>query len=144
MRQFLPILLDKINDPKERVNAAASSNVAILGRKCYEAEAGSTTSMASSSSSKGKEKETLIGFWERMVKECLSGKGWRGKVEAMKMLLAMRQEEKTKLALKPWLPSLVELLEDGDGNVRDQAREVSWVRNHKPNLEGGNMLTPLF
>lgn len=107
------------------MNAAASSNVAILGRKCYEAEAGTATSMASSGSGKGKEKETLIGYWERMVKECLSGKGWRAKVEAMKMLLAMRQEEKSKLALKPWLPSLVELLEDGDGNVRDQAREVS-------------------
>jgi len=28
------------------------------------------------------------------------------------------------LPLKPWLGTLVEMLEDGDGNVRDQAREV--------------------
>ena len=41
------------------------------------------------------------------------------------MLLVMREEMGTKLPLKPWLTLLVELLEDGEGAVRDQAREVS-------------------
>ena len=73
---------------------------------------------------KGKEKEGLVGYWERFVKETMGGKAKRGKVEAMKILLVLRNEEKSRLPLKPWLGVLVELLEHGDGNVRDQAREV--------------------
>jgi len=115
---FLPPLLDKLNDPKERTHTAASSNIAVLGRKCYEAE---STPMVG----KGKDKETLAGMWERMVKEGQS-KGWRGKVEGMKMLLVLRAEKGSRLPLKPWLGTLVDLLEDGDGNVRDQAREVGF------------------
>lgn len=75
---------------------------------------------------KGKEKETLAGMWERMVKEGMA-KGWRGKVEGMKVLLVLRGEAGSRLPLKPWLSTLVELLEDGDGNVRDQAREVGFI-----------------
>lgn len=74
---------------------------------------------------KGKDKATLAGMWERMVKEGQS-KGWRGKVEGMKMLLVLRAERGSRLPLKPWLGTLVDLLEDGDGNVRDQAREVGF------------------
>ncbi len=65
----------------------------------------------------------LSGIWERMVKDGI-GKGWRGKVEGMKMLLVLRGEMGSGLPLKPWLGTLVDLLEDSDGNVRDQAREV--------------------
>ena len=69
-------------------------------------------------------------MWERTVKEGM-GKGWRGKVEGMKMLLILRGEKGSILPLKPWLGTLVEWLEDGDSNVRDQAREVrrSFVQN---------------
>ena len=115
--QLLPSLLDKLNDPKERTHTAAASCIAILGKRCYETE-------AVPGSSKGKEKETLVGTWERNVKEALAGKGWRSKVEGMKILLMMRAEKESRLPLKPWLAPLVDLLEDGDGNVRDQAREV--------------------
>lgn len=41
------------------------------------------------------------------------------------MLTKMRSKEGAKMGLKTWLGVLVDLLEDGDGNVRDQAREVS-------------------
>lgn len=41
------------------------------------------------------------------------------------MLTKMRSKEGAKMGLKAWLGVLVDLLEDGDGNVRDQAREVS-------------------
>lgn len=58
------------------------------------------------------------------MKDVLVGKGWRGKVEGMKLLLAMRGEKGSRLPLKPWIPVLVDLLEDQDQNVRDQAREV--------------------
>ena len=127
LHQFLPPLLDKLNDPKERVSSPASQAVAILGRKCFEAEQASTAAHLGQSTAKGKDKETPAAYWERNVKEAMAGKGWRGKVECMKMLLLLRTEEKSRLSLKPWLAPLVDLLEDGDGNVRDQAREVSWM-----------------
>lgn len=41
------------------------------------------------------------------------------------MLTKVRSKEGAKMGLKAWLGILVDLLEDGDGNVRDQAREVS-------------------
>lgn len=122
LHQLLPLLLEKLNDPKERIQSAARTSVALLGKKAYEAEPGS---VLGGSTIKGKEKEGPVGYWERNVKEAMAGKGWRGKVECMKMLLIMRGEEKSRLSLKPWLAPLVDLLEDGDGNVRDQAREVS-------------------
>lgn len=121
LHQLLPALLDKLNDPKERVHTTARTGVALLGRKAYEAEPAGL----GGSTIKGKEKEGPVAYWERLVKEAMGGKGWRGKVECMKMLLIMRGEEKSRLSLKPWLAPLVDLLEDGDGNVRDQAREVS-------------------
>lgn len=75
---------------------------------------------------KGKEKESLVSVWERQVKDgALAGKGWRGKVEGMKILVSLKGELGAKMPLKPWLGSLVEALEDGDSNVRETAREVS-------------------
>ena len=118
LHHFLSPLLDKLNDPKERYHAAASASIAVLGRKCYEIEA-----IPANGKSKDKDKETLAGMWERMVKEGM-GKGWRGKVEGMKMLLILRGEKGSTLPLKPWMGTLVDWLEDGDSNVRDQAREV--------------------
>lgn len=64
-------------------------------------------------------------MWERSVRDVLGGKGVRGKVEGMKVISSMRAEGKGRLPLKPWIGPLVDLLEDGDGTVRDQAREVS-------------------
>jgi CLIP-associating protein 1/2 len=120
LNQFLPPLLDRLNDPKERIHTLAASNVLILGKKAYEADSGIIAGM------KGKEKENLVGFWERSLRDVLVGKGWRGKVEGMKVLLRMREEDVDgKFGLRPWIAPLVDLLEDGDGGVRDQAREVS-------------------
>ena len=78
---------------------------------------------------KGKEKETLAGYWERNVKETMGGKGkgWRGKVEGMKLILSMRDDKTSGMPLKPWLVILVDLLEDSDSHVRDQAKEVSFT-----------------
>jgi CLIP-associating protein 1/2 len=119
--QFLPSLLEKLNDPKEKLAHPARLSIGLLGSKCFEAEA----SLPKDGSGKGKEKESLVGYWERNVKDsALSGKGWRGKVEGMKLVLGLKGELGGKMSLKPWLATLVELLEDGDANVRDTAREV--------------------
>ncbi|WWD18182.1 hypothetical protein CI109_102631 [Kwoniella shandongensis] len=146
--QVLPAIVERLNDAKDRIHDAASTNVFLLGKLAYQAESSasapsssstSTQASASSSSSgpslglgqstngnnnKGKEKETLSGLWERYLKDVMAGKGWRGKVEAMKVLIRIRGEVGSKMGLKSWLGVLVDLLEDGDGNVRDQARET--------------------
>ena len=36
--QLLPGLLEKLNDPKERIHSAAAACLAALGKKCYEVE----------------------------------------------------------------------------------------------------------
>jgi len=119
--QFLPPLLEKLNDPKEKISHPARLSIGLLGKKCFEAESGTVKD----ASVKGKEKESLVGFWERNVKDnALVGKGWRGKVEGMKLILGLKGEVGSKMSLKPWLATLVELLEDGDSNVRETAREV--------------------
>jgi CLIP-associating protein 1/2 len=126
--QFLPSLLDKLNDPKERIHSLASSSISTLGKQVYDDELGANGVGPTAVGAKGKEKETMVGFWERHVKETLGGKGARGKVEGMKMLTRMREEdEQGRFGLKPWIAPLVDLLEDGDGSVRDQAKEVSAI-----------------
>ncbi|ORX34125.1 clasp N terminal-domain-containing protein [Kockovaella imperatae] len=125
LNQFLPPSLERLNDPKERVHAPAGVCVGLLGKKCYQAEPAGTASTAPIPL-KGKEKETLVGFWERHVKDIMAvkGKAWRGKVEGMKVILELREDKDSGLPLKPWLGTLVDLLEDSDSHVRDQARET--------------------
>ncbi|KAL1405184.1 suppressor of tub2 mutation [Vanrija albida] len=115
--QLLPGLIERLNDPKDKVNEPASQCLALLGNKAYEAD-------PPAPSQKGKEKDGVAGIWEKAVKDTLAGKNSRAKIGILKLLLSMRSGKNTKLPLKPWLPSLVNLLEDGDGSVRDQARET--------------------
>lgn len=135
--QILPALLEKLNDAKERIHSAAGNAIVILGELSWEAEPPVPTSnlnisgslkpgsLSSSTNTKSKPHETLPHLWERHLKDVLQGKAWRSKVEGMKVLARVRSKEGPKMGLKSWLGILVDLLEDGDGNVRDQAREVS-------------------
>lgn len=132
-----------MNDPKERVHSAAATCISILGRRCYEAE-GAHSLASSSMSVKGKEKEGLAGMWERCLKEVLAGKGARGKLEGIKLIASIRAEEGSKMPLKPWLAPLVDLLEDGDGPVREQAREVSISKISAKILGFGHHAVPSF
>lgn len=125
--QLVPGLIERLNDPKDKVHEPASQCLALLGNKAYESE-------SPAPSQKGKNKDGVAGIWEKAVKDTLAGKNSRAKIVLLKLLLAMRSDQSSKLPLKPWLPGLVNLLEDGDGSVRDQAREVSlcfsFVRTH--------------
>lgn len=124
---ILPALIEKLNDQKDRISAPARKCVVALGRRCYDSE-GAGESSTANGTLKGKEKAGLEGpvaIWERNMSNVLAGKAWRGKVEGITVLEEMRAEMGSKFSLKPWLPVLAELLEDGDSSVRDQAREVS-------------------
>ncbi|WVW80419.1 hypothetical protein I302_102400 [Kwoniella bestiolae CBS 10118] len=128
--QILPALLEKLNDPKERIHSSASNVIFLTGKKCFIAEPPLANSSLGSSAhgpgSKGKEKEkeTLSQTFERCLKDTLNSKSWRSKVESLKILSKLRGELGAKLGLKGWLGVLVDLLEDSDGNVREQAKET--------------------
>ncbi|WVQ97020.1 hypothetical protein IAU59_004130 [Kwoniella sp. CBS 9459] len=128
--QILPALLEKLSDPKDRIHTAAANALFLLGVRCFQAEpshppaAPSSSTGSMSSSGKGKEKETLPQTWERCLKDTMMGKAWRSKVEAMKVLVRIRAELGAKVGLKMWLAPLVDLLEDGEGHVREQAKET--------------------
>lgn len=121
---LLPSLLEKLNDPKDKVHGPARVCVSLLGAKCYEID--HSTQLAPSV--KGKERDSLTSVWETSVKEVLGGRGVRVKLEVLNILAKLRNEPIAKLPLKPWLPSLVALLEDSDGSVRDSAREVGQIQ----------------
>nr|XP_019007659.1 uncharacterized protein I206_07674 [Kwoniella pini CBS 10737]OCF46440.1 hypothetical protein I206_07674 [Kwoniella pini CBS 10737] len=134
--QILPALIEKLNDPKDRIHTASNNVIFQLGKSCYIAESTSSSQQLTSSaggnggvgsksiSAKGKEKETLVQTFERYLKDTLNSKSWRSKVELLKILARLKIELGSKLSLKGWLGILVDLLEDSDGNVRDQAKET--------------------
>ncbi|OCF56681.1 hypothetical protein L486_05535 [Kwoniella mangroviensis CBS 10435] len=127
--QMLPALLEKLNDPKERIHSASSNVIFLIGRKCFIVDPPHPPSLGSSGAGAGtkgkeKEKESLSQTFERMLKDTLNSKMWRPKVESLKILSRLRLELGPKLGLKGWLGILVDLLEDSDGNVREQAKET--------------------
>nr|XP_018264986.1 uncharacterized protein I303_03168 [Kwoniella dejecticola CBS 10117]OBR87144.1 hypothetical protein I303_03168 [Kwoniella dejecticola CBS 10117] len=144
--QILPALLEKLNDPKERIHTASNNVICLLGKISYIADpppAASSSSFAqpqltssggskgslglgqsSWGGSKGKEKETLAQTFDRNLKDTLYSKSWRSKVESLKILARLKNELGPKFSLKGWLGVLVDLLEDSDGNVREQAKET--------------------
>lgn len=117
--QLLPGLLEKLNDPKERVHEPATECLATLGIKAAEADA------ANDDGGSAKGKEGLMAVWERGVRDTMVAKGSRGKMQAMKAVLLLRKS--VKGSLKPWLAPMVDLCEDGDGQVREAAREVRFA-----------------
>ncbi|WVQ71295.1 hypothetical protein IAR50_000822 [Cryptococcus sp. DSM 104548] len=137
--QVFPALAEKLNDPKERVHAAAGNDILALGEISWKADpplpssslgsaSGKFTLSHSATSNLGssgpKEKETLSALWERQMKDVLQGRTKVAKVEAMKVVVRLREMVGAKMGLRGWLGVLVDLLEDGDGSVRDQARET--------------------
>ncbi|ODO07599.1 hypothetical protein L198_01180 [Cryptococcus wingfieldii CBS 7118] len=137
--QVFPALAEKLNDAKERVHAAAGNDIFVLGEISWKADPPLPTSSFGPNSGKSalshgttsklgssgpKDKETLSALWERQMKDVLQGRAKIAKVEAMKVLVKLREAVGGKMGLKGWLSVLVDLLEDGDGTVRDQARET--------------------
>ncbi len=135
LHQLLPLLLEKLHDSKEKIHTPAETCIIILGGLCNDADAessgmsesGSTPSV--SGSHKGKDKETLSSTFESKLKEAFAGKGARSKLGAMNVLLGVR-EQHNNMALRPYLPILVDALQDGDGTVREVSRSVSMWRNY--------------
>ncbi|BEI94938.1 uncharacterized protein CcaverHIS019_0705190 [Cutaneotrichosporon cavernicola] len=121
LSHMLPGLIEKLNDPKERLSGPARECLGLLGGKAYGSE---FLTASQAGPSRVKDRDGVVSQWELAVKDALSGRAARAKIEILKLLLQMRNDPSMKLPLKPWLASLVNLLEDSDGAVRDQARET--------------------
>jgi CLIP-associating protein 1/2 len=120
---LLPPLFEKLSDGKDRISKPAEEAL-IRFAQLILSDPSSSASSNLSSSGRGKEKESAIQIYERLLAGVLEGKNPRGKVGAMRVLVGVRVESRT-LGLKALLPLLVALLEDGDGSVRDEAKSVS-------------------
>ncbi|OCB84439.1 hypothetical protein A7U60_g8425 [Sanghuangporus baumii] len=126
MTAFLPSggLLDRLGDNRERSREKARESMVILGGLALRC---GTSSFHMSSSSRirdaGKGPETPIMIWERFLREGgLQSKVWKVREQAILTLVHARRLN-PMLPLKPYLPHLVELLEDTDGTVRECARQ---------------------
>ncbi|KAJ9127352.1 hypothetical protein QFC24_000759 [Naganishia onofrii] len=129
VHQIMPPLLEKLNDAKERVHKPAESCLIDLGNAVFRKPSSSTinTNLSSSTGSvstgKGKEKETSVQMYERILVSAFEAKGSRSKVGGMRVLCGVRQQTRG-LGLKMFLPLLVAMLEDGDGSVREEAKST--------------------
>ncbi|KAL7423564.1 suppressor of tub2 mutation [Cryptotrichosporon argae] len=117
LASFLPALVERLGGTDRKTPAAAGECVLLLGKKAHEADGA-----AGLLGARGREKESAVAAWESGVLDALRAKVARQKLEAIKVVVALKGEEK-RMRLASWLSPLVALLEDGDGSVRDQARE---------------------
>ncbi len=129
---LVPGIWEKVCDAKERVHKPAEECLIILGRMVYRQDASTlSASSASSSSSHTSLSAAQDNFLANLLNHLSSNRSSRSKIGAMRVLKDVRSEEGDGkdgngkgLGLKGVLPSLVTLLEDGDGSVREGAREV--------------------
>lgn len=120
-------LIEKLADAKERVHRPAEDCLIALFQSIFRpSNALSTSSTASSSGPKGKEKEDAPQIAERLLRDALTGRSSRTKLGAMKVAVGVKVGAgggHSNMPLKPFLPLLVDNLEDADGAVREYAKE---------------------
>lgn len=112
--------MDKLADAKERVHKPAEESLVVFGKTIFSHPSAAANL---SSSGRGKEKESPVQVYERLITSVMEGKNPRSKVGAMRVLVGVRAETRT-LGLKPFLPILVAMLEDSDGAVREESKSV--------------------
>ncbi|CDZ97991.1 CLASP N-terminal domain [Phaffia rhodozyma] len=121
LHAFLPTgngVIDRLAEPRERLRELARESLVILG------ETSALTSKSLAGSAAGKEEITVLNLWEKAMREQgLSSKNVRIKEQSILALGQVRAGNST-FPLKPYMAVLVDLLEDGDGAVRDTARET--------------------
>ncbi|TDL29310.1 hypothetical protein BD410DRAFT_758063 [Rickenella mellea] len=121
---FLPSggLVDRLGDNRERVRDKARESLVVLGGLAF--RSGGTSphaSLKSKEAAKGQESPLML--WERFVREAgLQSKVWRVREQSILTLVHVRRVNRS-FPIRPYLPHLVEALEDTDGTVRDCARQ---------------------
>ncbi|EKM59683.1 uncharacterized protein PHACADRAFT_170270 [Phanerochaete carnosa HHB-10118-sp] len=126
LRQVLNALLpaggalDRLGDSRDRARERARESLVLLGGYAFRC-AGPGSSVRTARDGKGGP-ETPLAIFERHFKELgLTSKVWRVREQAILALAQLRRAHH-HFPLRPYLPALVDLLEDADSNVRQQAQ----------------------
>ncbi|KAJ3790562.1 clasp N terminal-domain-containing protein [Lentinula aff. detonsa] len=123
LNAFLPTggLFERLGD-KEKAQMKAREALVILGGFAFRAP-GSTMATMSTGSRSGKGPETPLAVYERFLRENgLSSKVWKAREQCILALVLIRRQHHM-FPLRPYLPLLVDCLEDTDAHVRDCARQ---------------------
>lgn len=121
LNAFLPAggIIERLGD-KEKVQLKARECMVILGRLAF--RVGPSSSL-STRSVNGKNPETPLMIFERYLKDAgLSSKVWKVREQSILTLVHIRRTHAT-FPMRPYLPPLVDCLEDTDPHVRDCARQ---------------------
>ncbi|KAF9534422.1 clasp N terminal-domain-containing protein [Crepidotus variabilis] len=116
---FLPTggIVDRLGD-KEKAQAKARETLVLIGGYAFRAGGGSTIA-----NKLGKEQETPLAIFERIVKEVgLASKVWKVREQCILTLVHIRRSHHL-FPIRPYLSPLVDCLEDTDAHVRDCARQ---------------------
>ncbi|KAN0062589.1 suppressor of tub2 mutation [Thecaphora frezii] len=122
-------VLEKLGDQKERIREAARNVLVELGRAAY-----GVSGAQLASNGKGKEVESALGIFERLLREGgLAAKFARIREQAVLVLGPIRRLCE-KYPVRPLLPTMVDLLADADPAVREASRTtlVSLFLNASP------------
>ncbi|KAG9014262.1 suppressor of tub2 mutation [Tulasnella sp. JGI-2019a] len=115
---FLPSggVLDRLGDQREKARDTAREAFVAIAEVAY------NCSPQTGSKIKDKSHEPPLAIVEKHVKELgLASKSFRIREQTILSLVAIRRAQPT-FPIRPYLPQLVECLEDSDGTVRDCAR----------------------
>ncbi|KAI0080767.1 hypothetical protein K474DRAFT_1657611 [Panus rudis PR-1116 ss-1] len=117
---FLPPggVIDRLGDSRDKAREKARETLVILGGFAFH-----SGGSALGRSRDGKGPETPLMIFERFLKEVgLGSKVWRVREQAILTLAQIRRTHH-QFPIRPYLPQLVESLEDTDGTVREMARQ---------------------
>ncbi|THH14964.1 hypothetical protein EW146_g5443 [Bondarzewia mesenterica] len=120
LNAFLPAggVIDRLGETRERAREKARESLVLIGGFAF--RLGGSSVMARSKS--GKETETPLQMYERFLKEGgLGSKVWRVREQSILTLVHIRRTHHL-FPIRPYLPLLVEALEDSDSAVRETAR----------------------
>ncbi|KAI0637821.1 clasp N terminal-domain-containing protein [Trametes polyzona] len=125
LTQLMPAgggVLDRLGDARERSRDKARETLVVLGGFAFRC-GGSGGSSTMRSSRDGKGPETPLQLFERFLREGgLTSKVWRVREQSILVLVHIRRTHHM-FPLRPYLPYLVDALEDTDGAVRECARQ---------------------
>ncbi|RDX53151.1 hypothetical protein OH76DRAFT_76865 [Lentinus brumalis] len=123
LTQLMPAgggVIDRLGDSRERAREKARETLVAMGGFAF--RCGSTGSHLNKSGG-GKGPETPLQLFERFLREGgLMSKVWRVREQSMLVLVHIRRAHHL-FPIRPYLPLLVDALEDTDGNVRECARQ---------------------
>ncbi|CDO74043.1 hypothetical protein BN946_scf185043.g93 [Trametes cinnabarina] len=124
LTQLMPAgggVIDRLGDSKEKARDKARETLVVMGGFAFRCGSPGTSVMKSSRDGKGP--ETPLQLFERFLKEGgLASKVWRVREQSILVLVHIRRTHHM-FPLRPYLPLLVDALEDTDSTVRECAKQ---------------------